>query len=74
LQGISSALCYLLVFEFFEEKYKVKAFFAFSVAKQLGDSVRYLTPILISATGWRNTWIIGGGFSVFVGLLIVFTV
>jgi hypothetical protein len=48
LQGITAALCYLLVTEFFEEKYKVKAFFAFSVSKQFGDSVRYLTPILIS--------------------------
>jgi hypothetical protein len=33
-----------------------------------------LTPIFISITGWRKAWMIGGCFSIVIGLLMVLTV
>ena len=60
--------------EFFAPKYRTKAYFVFSISKQLSESIKFLTPLLISATGWRMSWIIGGGIGVVTGLLLVFTV
>lgn len=74
VQGLSSALVYTLVSEYFEDRYKLKAYYAFSILMQLGDSARYITPILIEYVGWRVSWYIGGGVGVVTGLLLVFTV
>jgi sugar phosphate permease len=71
---MSAALTHQLVTEYFNKKLKTRAYFAFSVSKQLGDSIRFMTPVLISVTGWRVAWMIGGGISALVGLLIVFTI
>lgn len=71
---MSASLYYTLVTEFFEDYWKTKAFFIFSMSKQVGDSVRYLTPLLISQFGWRMAWIIGGSVGALNGFLLVFTV
>ena len=46
----------------------------FSVLIQLGDAAKFITPVLISEVGWRVSWIIGGGFGVVIGLLIMVSV
>jgi hypothetical protein len=62
-----------MVTEYFEERYWTRAYFSYSILKQIGDSARFMTPVLISSTGWRITWMIGGAFGVGTGLLMVFT-
>lgn len=74
VQGLSASIYYLLVTEFFDPKYKTKAFFAFSVSRQVADSVKFMTPLLINKFGWRLAWNIGGGFGASIGLMIAFTV
>lgn len=74
LSGLSASLTHQLVTEYFEEKYWTRAYFAYSILKQIGDSARFMTPVLIKYTGWRMAWIIGGGFGVVSGLLMVFLV
>jgi sugar phosphate permease len=73
-EGISAATTHYLVTEYFSTKYKTRAYFAYSVSKQLGDSIRFMTPVLISVTGWRVAWMIGGGCGMVIGLLLVLTV
>lgn len=72
--GTSAALTHQLVTDFFEKKYWTKAYFAFSILRQLGDSARFMTPVLIGATGWRTAWSIGGAFGILNGILLILTV
>lgn len=60
--------------EFFAPRHKTRAYYAFSISKQLGETVKYMTPILISWTGWRMAWMIGGGFGIIIGVLLIITV
>lgn len=53
LQGLSGAMFYIIVSEFFDHQYKVRAYFAFQMSIQLGDTMRFLTPMLINLLGWR---------------------
>jgi predicted MFS family arabinose efflux permease len=36
---------------------------------QLGDTMQYLSTIIISLFGWRNTWKLCGGSGMLVGIL-----
>lgn len=71
---MSVSLTYQLVTEYFAPKYRTRAYFSFSISKQLSESIKYLTPILISTFGWKISWMIGGGIGVVSGLLLVLTV
>lgn len=73
-QGFCVSLSYQIVTEFFAPKYKTKAFVLFSISKQASDSILFLTPLLISATGWRMAWAICGGVGIIGGMLLVFTI
>ena len=44
------------------------------MSKAFGDSFRYLTPLVISLVGWRGAWVVGGGFGIFIGVLILLTI
>ena len=73
-QGLVGALQYMIIPEFFETKYKIKAFFFFSMLQSLGDVATFLTPFIIDIFGWRVTWFIIGGFCGLIGILTLFTV
>lgn len=73
-QGATMSLTHSLVCEYFAKRHATKAYFAFSISKQLADSLRYLTPVFITMTGWRLAWIIIGILTAATGFLLVFTV
>lgn len=68
------ALTHSLVTEYFAMRYATRAYFAFSISKQLGDSLKYMTPLLINMTGWRLAWMCGGAAIAVNGLMIIFIV
>lgn len=74
LQGLSVSIAFQFVTEFFPTRYKTKAFYIFSTSEFLGESMKFMTPILIASTGWRTAWGIGGSFGLITGLLLAFTV
>lgn len=47
-QSMSCPPTYTLITDFFPPKYRVKAFFAFSIMQQIGDTMQYLTSNLIT--------------------------
>ena len=73
VQSFSGPATYSLITDYFPKQYRVKAFFAFAVFQQLGDTFSYATIPIISMFGFRNAWLICGGFGMAIGLLTIFT-
>ena len=73
VQSFSGPATYSLITDYFPKEYRVKAFFAFAVFQQLGDTFSYLTITIISKWGFRNAWLICGAFGMVAGLLTIFT-
>jgi sugar phosphate permease len=73
-QGMSGALSYTLITDFFAPRNRVRAFFVFSILSQLGDTARFMTPNIITLTGYKVAWFIIGGFGIISGALILLTV
>ena len=72
-QSMAGPMTYTLITDFFSPKYRVKAFFAFSVLQQLGDPFKFMTQNLITAFGWKKAWFFVGGFGIMAGLLTLLT-
>lgn len=70
-QSMSGPPTYSLITDFFPPRYRVKAFFAFSIMQQVGDTMQYLTSNLITGMGWRNTWFVIGIYGFSMGLMCV---
>ena len=72
-QSFSGPATYSLITDYFPKEYRIKAFFAFAIFQQLGDTFSYLTIPIISHFGFRGAWLICGGFGMAVGFLTIFT-
>jgi sugar phosphate permease len=70
-QSMSGPPTYSLITDFFPPRYRVKAFFAFSIMQQIGDTMQYLTSNLITAMGWRNTYFVIGIYAMAMGLTCI---
>jgi len=71
---VAGPATYSLITDFFAPQQRVKAFFAFSIFQQLGDTFQFMTTSIITNYGWKKTWWICGMFAVVNGLIIVLTI
>lgn len=67
---MSGPATYSIITDFFEKKYRIKAFFLYAILIQLGDTLQYASTFLISHLGWRKTWMFCGVFGIVVGISI----
>ena len=73
VQGVCSAIPYMLPTLYFQKKQQIKAYNVFSMIIQLADSFKFLLSNMIALTGWKNAWLVMGINGTIIGLLLIFT-
>lgn len=72
--GAVEQVHYNIVGDFFEPKYRVRAYIVFTMVTLLHYPILYLIPNLIHIVKWRPAWQIIGGTTMGLGVLTLLTV